>query len=127
MSHSMNAAVRSFVLAMVGYVVTLVLVVVALRLIPGTPWRVLLALLPVVPVLFGLRAFVHALAQMDELQQRIHLQAIGFAVGALASISVTYGFLELLAGFPTLSWIWFLPLLAGSWGIGLMLATRRYA
>ena len=118
---------RYLLILMLLYIVTLVAVVAFVRWMPHSPWRVPLALLPAVPVFFGLYALIDILQGIDELQKRIHLQAIGFAAGALVCTSATYGFLELLAGFPTLSWIWIIPLLACFWGIGLMLATKRYA
>jgi hypothetical protein len=63
---------------------------------------------------------------MDELQRRIHLNAVGFGFGATAIITFTYGFLELV-GFPAISYIWVLPLMTALWGVGAVVATRRYS
>jgi len=121
-----KASVRQVVVALVAYVVTLSAVVAILSLVRGTVWQIPISLLPVIPIAFGLSAFVRALGAMDELQQRIHLDAIAFAAGTVALVSVTYGFLQVLAGVPHLSWIWFLPMLSTFWGLGLVLATRKY-
>ena len=126
MRQASKASVRQFVVALVAYVVTLSAVVGILSLVRGTVWQIPISLLPVIPIAFGLSAFVRALGAMDELQQRIHLDAIAFAAGTVALVSVTYGFLQVLAGVPHLSWIWFLPMLSTFWGLGLALATRKY-
>ena len=126
MRQASKASVRQVVVALVAYVVTLSAVVAILSLVRGTVWQIPISLLPVIPIAFGLSAFVRALGAMDELQQRIHLDAIAFAAGTVALVSVTYGFLQVLAGVPHLSWIWFLPMLSTFWGLGLVLATRKY-
>jgi hypothetical protein len=79
-----------------------------------------------VPVGFALLAFIRALGRMDELQRRIQLDAVGFGFGATAIITFTYGLLELV-GFPPISFIWVLPLMAALWGVGAVFAARRYA
>ena len=99
--------------------------VLLLNAYPHAPWRVLVALAPVIPMIFGLLAFVRFFSKMDELQRRIQLEAFAFAFGGTAIVSFTYGFLE-NAGFPALSWIWVFPLMMALWGIGAGIASRRY-
>jgi len=62
---------------------------------------------------------------MDELQRRIHLEALGFAFGATAILTFAYGFLE-NAGLPRLSYIWILPAMVVLWGVGAAVASWRY-
>ena len=44
-------------------------------------------------------AFVRFLGRMDELQRRIHLEALGFAFGATAILTFAFGLME-NAGLP---------------------------
>jgi hypothetical protein len=62
---------------------------------------------------------------MNELQQRIQLEALGFSFGATAILTFTYGFLQNV-GFSDLNWTWVVPLMIGLWGIGQIVAGRRY-
>ena len=125
----MNSAARSYVKefggAMLAYAVILPLSIVALNAQPHAPWRIPLALTPVVPTAFALWAFVRFLRRMDELQQRIQLEALAVAFGGTALLTFSYGFLENV-GFPHLSWIWVLPLMVALWGLGGALASLRY-
>lgn len=125
MNQAAKTYAREFVIAMVLYIVLLISVVLLLRNIEGTVWRALLAVLPVIPVGFGMSAFIRFLNRMDELQQRIQLAGIAFAAGAVGMLSFTYGFLE-LAGFPRISWLWIFPALIMLWGLGVAVASRRY-
>ena len=117
--------VRTFGIAMILYAAMLTGAVLLLPYVGGSPWRYLLVLLPVVPVVFGLRAMLRFVEQMDELQRRIQLAGLAFACALVAMLTFAYGFLE-LAGFPRLSWIWILPLTLMLWGLGTALASRRY-
>lgn len=125
MNHATKTYTRQFIIAMFAYAVTLTASISLLKLLPESPWRIPLVLLPVIPVLFGLRAFIELLSRMDELQQRIQLQGIAFAAGTTGMLTFTYGFLELI-GFPPISWLWIFPLMIVLWGFGLALATRKY-
>ncbi len=115
-----------FGLAMfIAYPILLVGSITLLKQFPDAAWRPLAAIAPVIPVLFALRAFLRHLNQLDELQRRIQLNAIAFAAGATAIITLTYGFLE-NAGFPRISWIWVFPIMVGLWGIAGAVARRKY-
>ena len=125
MTQATRTYLRNFGLAMAAYVVILLGVVTVLPATAGSVWRFPLVLLPIVPIGFGLRAFLNYLEQMDELQQRVQLAGIAFAAGATGMVSFVYGFLE-LAGLPRISWIWIFPMLIILWGIGVGVASRRY-
>lgn len=112
--------------AMVVYVVALIISIILLRNVTDTTVRIVLALLPVVPIGFGLRAFMLFLSQIDELGQRIQLQGIAFAAGATGMLTMTYGFLEAMLDFPHIPLIWVFPLQIVLWGLGVAFATRRY-
>lgn len=125
----MNAAekiyMREIGLAMLGYIILLITAISLLPQLAGSIWGYLVMLLPVLPALFGLRAFLHLLERMDELQQRIQLSGIAFAAGATGLLSFAYGFLE-IAGLPHLPAIWYFPALIIFWGAGVAIATWRY-
>jgi hypothetical protein len=125
----MNKAARAYLIefgsAMVAYGIVLIVSISILNANPHAPWRVAVALAPVVPVCFALWAFMRSLGRMDELQQRIQLHAIGFGFGASAILTFSYGFLENV-GFPHISWIWVMPLMVALWGIGGAVAAWRY-
>lgn len=117
---------RRLLTAMVVYVVALIISIILLRNVTDTTVRIVLALLPVVPIGFGLRAFMLFLSQIDELGQRIQLQGIAFAAGATGMLTMTYGFLEAMLDFPHIPLIWVFPLQIVLWGLGVAFATRRY-
>ncbi len=111
--------------SMFAYSVVLIVALLLIEANPHAPWRYALAVTPVIPICFALLAFIRALGHMDELHRLVQLNAVGFGFGATAIITFTYGFLE-LAGFPTISSIWVLPLMVALWGIGTAVAYRRY-
>lgn len=117
---------RRLFTAMFAYAIALVLSITLLRDVTDTTIRVLLALLPVVPIGFGLRAFMLFLSEIDELGQRIHLQGIAFAAGGTGMLTMTYGFLEAMLDFPHIPLIWVFPLQIVLWGLGVAFATWRY-
>ena len=57
-------------------------------------WRILIALLPVIPTIFVFVAIVRFTMAMDELQRNIVVHSLALAGGATALLSVTYGLLE---------------------------------
>jgi hypothetical protein len=85
----------------------------------------MVAVLPMIPTVLALLALIRFLGRMDELQRRIHFDAIAFAAGGAAILTFTWGLLE-NAGFPHLSLIWVLPLMAALWGIGAGVSAARY-
>jgi hypothetical protein len=115
---------REFLTAMIVYSVTLVASIWLIGMVEMVWLKWLIAVLPVIPVGFALRAFLRYLAQIDEYQQRIQLQAIGFAAGATGIVSFTLGLLENV-GFPNLSMVWVLPMLIAFWGIASVWSSRR--
>ncbi|MBP7961687.1 MAG: hypothetical protein KBG20_12850 [Caldilineaceae bacterium] len=117
---------RQFIPAMIAYSIVLVAAMWLLdRLGDGSLWRIPVAVLPMIPIGFALRAYLIFLNGADELQRRIQLNGFAFAAGATGMVTLTYGFLE-NAGFPMLSWVWIFPMIIAFWGIGSAFAERRY-
>ena len=115
---------------MTGYVVLILGSVYWLRW--GHPpgfWRPVIALLPVLPIIFVMRAMVRVIRDSDELERRIELEAVAisallvgtgfFSAGLLASANVIA-----LAGDSVAVWV--LPALCGIYGIAKCWAVRRY-
>ena len=122
----MNRYVLEFGGAMLAYVVLLPLSVFAYRATDQDSLRVVFAIVPVIPTVLGLVAILRAIRRMDELEKRIHFEAIAFAFAATAMLTFTYGLLETVA-FPRISLTWILPLMIVLWTLGQALARRRYA
>jgi len=89
--------------------------------------RIPVALLPMIAGFGMLATYIQRLRSMDELEQRIQCEGLAFSVALTAIVTFSYGFLELHADAPTLSYFWVWPVLAVGWGIGLFVARRRYA
>jgi hypothetical protein len=92
------------------------------------PLAVALALLPVPFFVLWLLVLVRAMRQLDELQQRIQLEAVAVAFLLALLLMMTLGLLELAVTLSPDDWsyrhVWaFLPLF---YLLGLTLARRRY-
>lgn len=116
---------RSFTAAMVAYAVLLFISIPLIGALTDSPLRFAAALLPVVPVLFALRAFLNFLRMSDEMIRSIHFEAFGFSLALTGIVTFSLGFLE-NAGFPRISLVWVFPMLIVFWGVGRWLASRRY-
>lgn len=125
MNQASKTYARDFTISMIAYVIIIIVSRLILDNLGDSPWRYPIALLPVVPVIFLILAFLRYLSGIDELQQRIQLQAIGFAAGTTGLLTFAYGFLELL-GFPRFSTFLIFPMIIMLWGLGLSYFSRRY-
>ena len=66
------------------------------------------------------------LRSLDELQQRVQLQALAIAFAGTGVLATAYGFL-VNAGLPDIDWgamVW--PTMVALWALGLLYANRRY-
>ncbi len=92
---------------------------------PEAHWRYAVALLPVLPVAFCVVDSIRYHNQLlDELHQRIQLEAVAFAFFGTVVITFGYGLLE-LAGLPSIGWAWAWVLMGALWLIGDWLVRRR--
>lgn len=92
---------------------------------PDAPWRFAIAPLPMIPWILTIAAYVRYYRRMDELHQRIALEAFAFAFAGTALITFTYGFLD-AAGLPRINWWFVWPVMATLWVIGGFLARKRW-
>ena len=96
--------------------------------IPSSAARVAIALLPTPFFIYYLWTWMKGVSEMDELQRRIELEALGFAFPAAVVFLMTIGLLDLAVTLNPDDWslhhVWLmLPLL---YYVGLFRATRRY-
>lgn len=89
------------------------------------PLRYALALLPIIPLLFVPLVILRFFRTIDELQQRIQLEALAFAFASSAVVTFALGLLQ-GEGLRRLKWIWVYPIMYVLWVIGLVIARRRY-
>ena len=96
--------------------------------ITSSPARVLIALLPTPFFAWYLWTWMRGVSQMDELQRRIELEALGFAFPSALLVLATLGLLDVAItlnpdNFSLRNTWLMMPLL---YYIGLWLAKRRY-
>ena len=90
--------------------------------------RVAIALAPLVPFAWCLVSIVRAVRAMDELERRIHLEALGFAYPLATFLLMTLALMQRAVTLSFEDWsyahVWFyLPVF---YFFGLILAARRY-
>lgn len=124
----MKPVTRQFFFAMLAYAVLVVAAVVLTGRVGmlQTPARTALALLPLIPAVFVLKAVVRAISQQDELDRRIHLEALTFAFVAHFFFTLTYSLLSIVPIHAPSLGVQILQM-AVLWVIGLWLARRKYA
>lgn len=125
MNENARTYVKEFGAAMAGYAVVLVFSLYAIEGHPEAAWRFPVALLPVIPLAFALVAFLRFFRRMDELQRKIHFEALAFAFLVTIFLTIGYGFVENV-GAPHLPTILVGPLMIALWGVGAGLASWRY-
>jgi hypothetical protein len=88
-------------------------------------YQTLIAFAPAIPGALLAISIGSAIAQLDELQRRIQLEAIGIAFGGSVIITMTYAFL-VQVGVTQVSWM-FVPLvMMVLWGIGKLWTMWKY-
>jgi len=107
------------------YVAVLVPSLQFLKIHPDSPWRVPVAVAPVVPIAFVVLASIRRVRKMDELAQRKYLEAGAFAYPAMIVLSITYGFLQNV-GLPAVNWMYVGVAMFFLFGVGQALAWLRY-
>lgn len=120
---------REVMLAMGGYVVLLVLSILLLKRVEDGLLRALIALLPVPPMMLVLRAMIRYIRDVDELQQRIELEAVSFATAFISLVYLTGGFLQsakVIDVPSSMAMMWVFPLVSLSYGLAKAVVARRY-
>jgi hypothetical protein len=92
----------------------------------GSPQRIAAAAAQAAATTLVILTIVRSVRVLDEMQQRIQLEALAFAFAATAILGTAYGYLE-NAGLPRIKWgVWLAPVMVVLWALGLLRASRRY-
>lgn len=125
----MNQGVKRYtfevIALMVTYTILLFLSIWVLQKIATSPWRIPVAVLPAVPLLFVVWSAIRFIRKMDELQKTIHLEAVTFSFLVTTVVTLTYGFLE-NAGLPHVSVLYVPIFMCVLWGVGAGIASWKY-
>jgi ATP/ADP translocase len=113
-----------FWIAMAVYVITIWPISDAVSHTAG-PWKIVLALTPLVPLVAVFIFCIQLIQGIDELERQIHTEALAIAAGVTALVSVTYGFLE-VAKLPHPSAWYTYSLVMASWAIATPIVSRKY-
>ena len=111
--------------SMLAYSAVLVMSLMFLRENPESPWRVPVTVAPVIPIVFMMLAVIRSVRRMDEMRRHINLEAVIIAYLATVILCFSYGFLENV-GFPSFNTMWVGVAMIFLWGIGQLLANRKY-
>jgi hypothetical protein len=118
----MKDAVRRYAVhfggAMLGYMALLFASVYVLQHYDLAPvWRGALALLPVLPGLYGLHAVMVFYGSRDEFKRRIISESMLVSALLTGFACFAYGFIEGAVDLPPISLIWVLPVMVGLSGL----------
>jgi hypothetical protein len=119
---------REMMVAMGGYMALLFASIWLLKHVENAGLRALVALLPVPPIAL-LRAMIRYIRDVDELQQRIELQAVSFATAFVSLLYLSGGLLQtarVVAVPAAAAMIWVFPLVCLSYGLAKVVVARRY-
>ena len=93
---------------------------------PDAP-HIAAAIVPLVPLFLALTETFRSVRAMDELQRRIHIEALLFSLLGTVAIVLTLGLLQLLAGVPLFAIFFLFIPICFLYGLGVSLSRRRYA
>ncbi len=119
---------REFLPAMAAYTLVMLTVWPLVRTTDDCTLRTLIALAPVIPTLFVVRAIIRNILGADELMQRLHLEALAISAGIVAVVSLAGGFLVAakVIELDGSILLWVFPALAATFGVVRAIAARRY-
>jgi hypothetical protein len=89
---------------------------------PSVGW---LVALPGIALTAVAVAAMRSVRRMDELERKIHAEAMAFAFLCSILLVTSCGFLN-VAGLPTPPLEWLSPVMVSSWVVGVLLAVKRY-
>lgn len=113
--------------AMAAYMLLLSVSRLLLSYEQAVPLKVLIALLPVLPIVFVVRAMVRRIMASDELERRLQLEAISIASMSVGLLSFAAAFLRGAGLLPIDNALMLvLPALFGTYGIAQWWVRRRY-
>lgn len=87
--------------------------------------QIVIAIMPVAPIIAVIIAITRALRDSDELQQKVQYNAIMFSAVGTGLVTFSYGLLENV-GFPPFPTICVLPVMFMLWGFSLGYFWKKY-
>lgn len=118
---------REFMPAMIAYFIILFSIIPMLKHVHTAPLKALLALLPVVPIVFVMRAVLRLLQGSDELEQKQQLEAISIAAMTVTLLSFAAAFLQTVDLLPIKNPLMLvLPAMFGTYGVALLWVRHKY-
>jgi hypothetical protein len=123
---SVNPA-RTVLVAVIALILSVIVVSWMLKSLElGPALRLVLVLAPVTAWVFALLAYFRLIQRLDELQKRIHLEALAFAFSGLAVAMIACEYLRKAGFISTLKPDYVLMIMMVLWLIGFVIAWRRY-
>ncbi len=92
----------------------------------GGPARIGIALLPVAAYAFALTSYLGLIRRTDELQRRIHLEALAIAFPTTAVAVLAAEYLQKAGAIAEIKADYILMTMLVLWGVGFAIAWRRY-
>lgn len=119
---------REFLPAMGLYMAVMVLLWPQVSTVHQPLLRAALALTPMLPLAFAVRAMVRLVLRSDELEQRIHLVGLAVSTGLVGTVSLAVGFLAAahVVSLDGTALLWVFPALAGTYGLARGWAGLRF-
>ncbi|WP_394688733.1 hypothetical protein [Hoeflea sp.] len=121
--------ISNFVLMLIGFASYAATLVVSQKLlgsgVDSVAVRTVVSLAPMLPAIFICGVIIRNIANLDELQRKVQLEALALAFAGTALITFGYGFLE-GTGLPRLSMFAVWPLMASLWLAGVIFGNVRY-
>lgn len=115
-----------FIASMSVYAVLVVLLLPLVKRIEPMWAKVVLALVPLVPIVVAISEMLRYVASLDELERRVQFEAVSAALILTCLVTFAWGLLE-IAGLPQLRVVMVLPLFCLIYGLAVWAATRKYA
>ena len=95
---------------------------------PPLSKRLIYCLPPLLSMATAMICMVRAHAYLDELQRRIHVEALAISFAATAFLTLLYGQLEYAdIGLPQLSMVFVWPVMAVLWTVSYLIVRKRYS
>jgi hypothetical protein len=128
MSEHKGSYQRQFVLGMAGYVATILLAAYLYngKMIESSALAIVVALLPVIPFLYGMAGVIGNALEQDELQRRIYLESALITASLTVAMTFSYGLLEIFDLAPAIPLFYIAPLMIMLWGLTNIFLGRRY-
>lgn len=120
---------RELLVSMTAYMLVLFASIWLLKHVDTLPLRAAIALAPVLPIGFAMRAMVRYVRDTDEMQRRIELEAVSIATLFVSMLYMTGGFLQsakVIDVPASAAMIWVFPLVCFSYGLAKAFVARRY-